>query len=271
MTTSRPVGVLVMAHGTPQTLDDLENFYTEIRGGRAPGNDLLGELRRRYVAIGGRSPLAEITAAQVEGLKLSLSPTAGRVGSAGSAGRVRRSNSSGGAFVVELGYKFANPRIEDAVDTLQRAGAEQSVGIVLAPHSSVVSVGEYARRAEKAFSTTSPASKFGKAGVVHVIENWYRAAGLVELWSHRVERAIAELPEPAARDVCVVFSAHSVPLRVVKDGDSYAEQVQESADSVAANLGLETFDVAWQSAGRTPEPWLGPSLLDAIREHAEKG
>lgn len=235
-----PRGVLVMAHGTPANLDDLAAFYTDIRRGRPPTEELLQDLRRRYVAIGGTSPLAQITDRQVAALR----------------------NALDGPVRVELGYRFAEPRIEEAVGALASAGVRRAVGIVLAPHSSVVSVREYARRAEHASPDTM---------AVSVIDRWHRYPGLARLWAGRLREAMSSLHDAPVERTRVIFSAHSVPQRVVDEGDDYPQQVRETAEAVASESGLVDFDVAWQSAGRTPEPWLGPELLDAIRASAERG
>src|ERR1019366_1687716 len=137
-TVVKPVGVLVMAHGTPRSLDDLGAFYTEIRRGSPPPDDLLADLERRYRATRGTSPLNERTSAQVDGIRRALEQRAP------------------GRFVVAAGAKFAPPRISDALRSLGRAGVGRVVGLVLAPHYSVASVGDYTRRARDAAGALGP-------------------------------------------------------------------------------------------------------------------
>jgi ferrochelatase len=238
------VGVLVMAHGTPRSLDELPAFYTEIRRGSPPPPELLADLERRYRTIGGTSPLNERTAAQVEGIGRALE---------------RRAP---GRFCVAGGAKFAPPRIADAVSSLARAGVGSIVGLVLTPHFSSASVGDYARRARAAVDALSPDE--GGPLELEMIEHWHRARGLVPLVAERVADALGQLPSGARHDAEVLFTAHSIPARLVEDGDPYPAQVLEEATAIAQTLGLHRWSVAWQSAGRTDDAWLGPDVRDVI-------
>ncbi|HLI72828.1 MAG TPA: ferrochelatase [Acidimicrobiales bacterium] len=245
-----PTGVLVMSHGTPRSLDDLPAFYTEIRRGRPPPPELLADLERRYRAIGGLSPLNAITDAQTEGIRRALEELAP------------------GRFVVAAGAKFASPRIEDAVACLVSSGVDRIVGVVLAPHYSAASVGEYTRRAvAAAHDVASPdgAATSGQASAspavpVDVIPQWHLAPGLVSLLAARVRAATAKLPATLRDDPLVVFTAHSIPKRLVDNGDPYVVQVGETAAAVAHAAGADRWCVAWQSAGRTAEEWIGPDV-----------
>ena len=238
------IGVLVMAHGTPARLEDLPAFYTEIRRGRPPNPEQLAELEARYVAIGGLSPLNALTAAQAAGI--------GRALELGSPGR----------FAVRHGSRFADPRIEEAVEQLADAGAAEVVGIVLAPHSSRASVAEYARRAREATAH--------RGLRLEMVDHWYDVPGFADLLAKRVLTALAELPG-GGEGACVVFTAHSIPLSLVEAGDDYPDQVAESGRLVAEAAGTSTYQVAWQSAGRTPGPWLGPDVRHVIVEEAGRG
>ncbi len=239
-----PVGVLVMAHGTPRSLDDLPAFYTEIRRGSAPPPELLADLERRYRSIGGTSPLNERTAAQVVAIGRALEARAP------------------GRFVVAAGAKFAPPRIEQAVGELGRAGVDRLIGLVLAPHYSAAGVGDYARRAHAAAAALSPAE--GGPLEVEMIEHWYSAPGFVALMAKRVQLAVDQLAPGTRAGAAIVFTAHSVPARLVAAGDPYERQVHESATAIAEAAGLGRWSVAWQSAGRTADAWLGPDVRDVI-------
>jgi len=239
-----PVGVLVMAHGTPRSLDDLPAFYTEIRRGSAPPPELLADLERRYRSIGGTSPLNERTAAQVEAIGHALGARAP------------------GRFVVAAGAKFAPPRIEQAVGELGRAGVDRLIGLVLAPHYSAASVGDYARRAHAAAAALRPVE--GGPLDVEMIEYWYSAPGFVALMATRVQGALERLAPGTRAGATVVFTAHSIPARLVAAGDPYETQVHESATAIAEAAGLGRWSVAWQSAGRTADAWLGPDVRDVI-------
>ena len=240
----KPIGVLVMAHGTPHSLHDLDAFYTEIRRGSPPPTELLADLERRYRAIGGTSPLNERTAAQVDGIRRALE---------------RRAP---GRFRVAVGAKFAAPRIEAAVEDLGHQGVTRLIGLVLTPHFSSASVGEYARRAKAAAGTVSPAD--GGPLDVEMIDHWHLAPGFVALVATRVRAARSSIPAEARGGTEVVFTAHSIPARLVDAGDPYPAQVAESAKAIAEAAGLERWSVAWQSAGRTADAWLGPDVLDVI-------
>jgi ferrochelatase len=238
---SAPTAVLVMAYGTPRSLDEVEAYYTDIRRGRPPPPDLLEELTARYRAIGGRSPLLEITSAQARGIEERL--------------RVR----------AYIGQKHAAPFISDAVQKMRDDGVERAVGLVLAPHYSSMSVGDYARRAERA------AAELGWRGKIDMVESWHLEPGYLELLDERVHSARMHLPEEARAGATVIFSAHSLPERIVATGDPYPSQLAETAAAVAARAGLQRWRVAWQSAGRTADPWLGPDILEIIVELADAG
>jgi ferrochelatase len=234
---SAPVGVLVMAHGTPESTADIAPFYTRIRRGRPPSPEQLSELERRYAAIGGTSPLNQVTAAQVAGLTAALTQRAGD------------------RFTVAFGAKHTAPFIEDAALGL-RAGGRDVIGLVLTPHGSTMGSQEYFERAEAALG---PQHRF------HAVPPWYAEPGFVALMATRVNEALAALgPLSERARYPVVFTAHSLPERVRSMGDTYPEQLQTSARLVAQAAGLSRWLVAWQSAGRTPEPWLGPDVREVV-------
>lgn len=237
------LGVVVMAYGTPASPDDIEAYYTHIRRGRPPEPAQLAELTARYEAIGGTSPLAQRTEAQ----RLALADAL----------QARR---PGGTRVV-LGQKHAAPFIEDAVATLAADGVERVVGLVLAPHFSRFSVGEYQSRLAAAAAEQGMAS----AGV----ESWHLEPSYLGFLAGAVEEGLRALPARTK----VLFTAHSLPERVLA-GDPYPEQLRQSAAAVAGMVGLDRWagwSLCWQSAGRTPEPWRGPDVLDVLRDLAATG
>jgi ferrochelatase len=238
------IGVLVMAHGTPSSPDGIEAFYTRIRRGHPPTPELLDELTRRYLAIGGVSPLSERTAAQVAGITAALERDAP------------------GVFDVRFGSKFEAPMLEEPTAAFRDEGFDKVVGIVLAPHSSTMSTDQYMNRARE---TLGANVEFVAVGA------WYDAPGFLELIASRVNDALATIPTSRLETTDVIFSAHSLPQRVVDIGDTYPEQLLESATLAAEIAGVPSFDVAWQSAGRTADPWLGPDILVALREKRENG
>jgi len=233
-----------MAHGTPASPEGIEPFYTRIRRGYPPTPELLADLTRRYLAIGGVSPLTERTAAQVAGIAKALAKR------------------HPGLYDVRFGSKFEPPMLEEAATSFRDEGFEKVIGIVLAPHSSSMSTAQYMSRARE---TLGDGVEFVEIGA------WYDAPGFLELIAKRVNDALDTIPASRHATTEVIFSAHSVPSRVVEHGDTYLEQLRESAEKAAALTGVASFDVAWQSAGRTADPWIGPDILVALRKKSAAG
>jgi protoporphyrin/coproporphyrin ferrochelatase len=232
-------GLLVMAYGTASGPDDLERYYTDIRGGRTPPAELVEDLKGRYEAIGNEFPLDRITRDQAAGLGREL------------------------GIRAYVGYKHSPPFVGEAVGDMAAEGVTEAVGIVMAPHYSRMSIGGYVERA-------------GRAGAEHgvevdVIEFWHLHPAYLGVLSERVRRARAELTQKERANDLVIFSAHSLPSRIEAEGDPYPRQLRETAEAVAERLRLERFTTAWQSAGRTPEPWLGPPLDEVIEKAAAEG
>lgn len=243
-----PVGVLVMAHGTPATPAEIEPFYTRIRRGSPPSPEQLADLRRRYDAIGGTSPLAGRTAAQVAGLAAALEA------------------SCPGRYRIAFGAKHTEPSIESAAAALASSGVSKVIGLVLAPHRSSMGSGQYLERAAATVQAQGPVPFVG-------ISEWFDAPGFAELMGERLVDALASLPSTVSRPA-VLFTAHSLPERVVSEGDPYPEQLAASAEAIAGEAGLSTrgirWQVAWQSAGRTDDRWLGPDVLQVLRDLADR-
>jgi ferrochelatase len=227
-------GILLMAHGTPSSLDDMPEYLRLVRGGRPPSPELIAEMRHNYEAIGGRSPLTEKTLAQADALRARL----------------------GAGVPVAVGMRNWHPFIKDAIADLSAAGADRIIGIPLAPQFSTLSVQKYteaARAALPAGARFEPVPSFA----THPL--------LVQAFAERLLDA-----QPQAHEE-IVFTAHSLPTRVLEAGDPYAEEVAATARAVAARAGVGQYTVAYQSAGRTPEPWVGPDLSDLIVERAAQG
>ncbi len=241
-------GLVVMAYGTPASPDEIEAYYTHIRRGRAPSPEQLADLTGRYQAIGGVSPLAERTRAQAAAL----------------AGALEAADAGG--WRVELGNKHAAPFVESAVVSLADREApggrpDRVVGLVLAPHYSRGSVGEYHNRA---------AATAAEHGLPYTpIESWHAVPAWIDAQATRVRAALDALPGKTK----VLFTAHSLPERVL-EGDAYPDELRTSAAAIAQSAGLERWyewTLAWQSAGRTPEPWRGPDVADVIRDLGATG
>ena len=231
-----------MAYGTPERVEDVGDYYTDIRRGRPPTEEQLADLVRRYDAIGGVSPLAERTRTQRDGL-------AGMLGD---------------EYVVELGLKHASPRIEDGASALIASRVQSVVGLVLAPHYSALSVGGYHERAGKALEGRVPYAP---------IQSWHLEPELIALLASRWRHAAATFEDAELAEVETLITAHSLPERVRKMGDPYEQQLTETAQALAAAAEIPEgrWRVAWQSAGRTPEPWLGPDILAVMPLLAAEG
>ncbi|MEM9039977.1 MAG: ferrochelatase [Actinomycetota bacterium] len=244
------VGVLVMAYGTPRTPEEIEPYYTDIRRGRPPTPELLEELVGRYAAIGGVSPLAQLTEAQRDAIQSTLDEI------------------EPGRFVTGLGLKHADPKVEAGAAALVADGCDQVVGVVLAPHESSYSIGQYLDRAQSGIDETR--AEVPMAG----IRSWAVEPAFIDFLTTEVEQRRARMRldlDAAGRSgaIRVVFTAHSMPTRIVEGGDPYAGELRSTAEAVAERLDLTEgvdWQIGWQSAGRTPEPWIGPDILEVVDE-----
>ena len=231
------VAVVLMAYGTPRSPAEILPYYVDIRRGRPPTDEQLADLTRRYEAIGGVSPLAELTEAQQRALQGALDALAP------------------GRYEVVLGLKHADPKVEAAAELVAGRGFRHAVGVVLAPHYSAFSIGQYLGRLRDA------AEPLGVA--VSGVESWATEPAFVEFLATDLGRRLAAMPGRTR----VLFTAHSLPERILATGDPYPDELRATAEAVAGRLGLHEgtgWQIAWQSAGRTPEPWLGPDILDVI-------
>jgi len=245
MTSGIPVGVLVMAYGGPASLDEIPGYLADIRHGRPTPRAVLDEITENYRAIGGNSPLLEMTRRQVDALQERL----------------------GTAYRCYLGMRHWSPWIEDVVSEMVEDGVTRAVGVVLAPQFSALSVARYQHKVTDGLDLYR-----GRIDFRHV-PSYHDAPGLIEAFASRVEDGLARWPEEGRERVHVVFSAHSLPLRVLSSGDPYGEQCLETARLVAERTGLseDRWSWSWQSAGRSPEPWAGPDLGDHLEELASRG
>lgn len=226
-----------MAHGTPASLDEMPDYLRLVGGGRPPSDELVAEMRRNYAAIGGRSPLTDITHEQGRALQGLL-------------------DDQGIPALVIVGMRNWHPLIADVVPAFVDAHVSRVFGISLAPQSSSLSAQKYSAAARAALP---PHVRFS------CLDSFHEHPLLIEAFAERLREAA---PPPNEE---VVFTAHSLPVRVIQQGDPYANEVARTADAVAQSYGLTRYQRAWQSAGRTPEPWLGPDLSDLLRERAAAG
>lgn len=242
------IGLLAMAYGTATDPSEVLEYYTHIRHGHAPSQDVVDELAERYAQLpGGRSPLLEITTAQMNAL----------------ADAVRGAGAE--LVAVELGQKHSSPFIEDAVEALAAQNVDRIVGIVFAPHWSTMSVAEYLGRARRTAAEVAPTTP------LDLVDDWHLVPGYIDWLTGAVDDALAQIPGEKRANTEVVFTAHSLPVRILQDGDPYPVSLQETAAAVAAQAGLEHWSTGWQSAGQTATPWLGPDILEILPRLREEG
>jgi protoporphyrin/coproporphyrin ferrochelatase len=222
-------GVLLMAHGTPSSMDEMPEYLRLVRGGRPPSPELIAEMRHNYEAIGGKSPLTELTVAQGAALSRRLGP----------------------AIPVAVGMRNWKPFLTEAIDELAAKGVRRIIAIPLAPQFSTLSVTKYV---DAATASLPPGISLDP------IPSFFDHPLLLDAFAERLRAASPEADEE------VVFTAHSLPVRVIDAGDPYANEVAGTARGVADRCGLRRYRLAYQSAGRTPEPWIGPDLSDLIRD-----
>ena len=231
-----------MAYGTPRKVEEIEPFYTHIRRGRKPSQEAIDELTERYDAIGGISPLAGITTDQANALKDELNRRYGDVD-----------------FTVYEGLKHIDPFIEDAVHQMKEDGIEEAVSIVLAPHYSSYSVKSYNGRAKEEAEKISGPS-------ITSVESWYDEPGFITYWADQVKKTREQMTEQEKQNHVVIFSAHSLPEKILAGGDPYPDQLKETARLIAEEAGVENYEIGWQSEGNTPDPWIGPDVQDLTRD-----
>ena len=212
----------------------MPEYLRLVRGGRPPSPKLVAEMRHNYEAIGGRSPLTELTLAQADALHSRLGP----------------------AVPVAVGMRNCRPFIREAVRELAEAGVRRIIGIPLAPQFSSLSVGKY-------FGAVAAA--LDEQMTLERVETFHAHPLLLDAFAERL-RAAGPRPDEA-----VVFTAHSLPVRVVQAGDPYATEVAATVEGVATRAGLRRYLHAYQSAGRTPEPWIGPDVGELVAEHGARG
>ncbi len=233
-----------MAYGSPDSLDDVEDYLTHIRGGRRPTVEEVEHLKERYRRVGGKTPLLEITNSQARALEARLL-------------------SERMPAKVYVGMKHWHPFIQETVGQMVAEKARSVLGIALAPHYSRLGIGGYAGAVERALGSVRNPPSF------RMVKNWHDQPPLISAWSRRVWEGLRKLPDPAKP--VVLFTAHSLPKRMVPGDDPYAVQLTETCGLVAREAGLKLWDFAFQSTGTPREDWLGPHLAGKIAELAGSG
>lgn len=233
-------GVLLMAYGTPERPEQVEDYFTHIRGGRTPSPEAVERLRRRYERVGGRTPLLEITEKVCSSLERELN------------------NRSDVRYRVYAGMKHWHPYIGEVMPRIAADGINRVIAVALAPHFSRISIGGY----HKAVDDSQ--AKLTNALSVTFVESWHLQPEFLDLIAALARTALAKFPAKERDKVVTVFSAHSLPQRIREWNDPYESQLLASSAAIAQRAGLVDWRFAWQSAGNTGEPWLGPDILDYL-------
>ena len=236
------IGVLVMAYGGPNNLDEVEPYLLDVRGYRPTSPEIIHEVRERYREIGGRSPILEQTQFQADALESAL-------------------NKNGNEFKAFVGMRHWHPFIKDVLAEMSRQGIEQAVSVVMAPHSSRMSIGAYYQRLDEANSPI----EFAR------IENWHLQPGYIQALANRVCDTLERFPAEARADVPVIFTAHSLPEKILEWNDPYPVQLHETVSAVIKKLGSQPHEFAYQSAAISSIPWLGPDAGNVIERLASEG
>jgi ferrochelatase len=238
-------GVLLMAHGSPDNLDDMAAYLQHVRGGRPTPQALVEEIRQRYRLIGGCSPLLDVTCAQAGALQVRL-------------------NANGTRFRVWVGMRHWHPFIKDTVGQMVDEGIRRVVAVSMAPQYSRLSVGAYRRALETA------QAELGTQLDVTTVASWHDHPLLLQAFAEQVQAVCQQLSDEGRAQLGVVFTAHSLPQRILAEGDPYPGEVERTAAGVAKRLQLTTWEVAYQSQGATAEPWLGPTLEEIFARVAAR-
>lgn len=227
-----------MAYGGPGNLAEVDAYLMDVRGGRPTRPELVEEIRARYAQIGGRSPILELTRAQATAIGQALGP----------------------GFATFVGMRHWRPYIQEAVRDIEAQGFKRVVGVAMAPHYSNMSVGAYEKKLLQAAD--------GRLDVA-LIRRWWKQPQFRDAMANRIRQALSRFPKGTTPQV--IFTAHSLPEKIVASADPYPDELKASAAEVAVQAGLGEWRFAYQSAGATAEPWLGPDAAEVITELAKGG
>ncbi len=236
------IGVLVMAYGGPDKIEEVEPYLLDVRGHRPTPPEIVQEVRERYVAIGGRSPIREQTQAQADALETAL-------------------NASADEFNVSIGMRHWHPYIHETLAAMQAEGIERAVGIVMAPHYSRMSIGAYYAKIKDA---NAPIAFAGA-------EDWHLEPGYLDALASRIDAALERFPATGRAEVPIIFTAHSLPQKILEWNDPYPAQLNETVCALMDRLGTHPHRFAFQSAAISNEPWLGPDAGSIIEQFAADG
>lgn len=241
----RHTAVLLMAMGGPDCLENVEPFLLDVRGGRPTPPELVEEIRERYRETGGKSPAVGITQEVARRLEGQL-------------------NESGdGRYRVYVGLRHWHPFIKETYAELVKESPEQIVGVCMAPQQSSLSTGAYRKKVEEARAGLADQTS------VTYVGSWNRHPKLIAAIVERIRQGLEKFPADVRATVPVLFTAHSLPERIVAMKDPYPDEVKGTVAAVTDALGHQPAYFAYQSQGRSSEPWLGPTvegMLETIQQ-----
>lgn len=243
----RPIAVLLMAMGGPDRLENVEPYLLDVRGGRATPPDLVEEIRERYRLTGGKSPVLGITREVAQRLEQKL-------------------NGPGGErYRVYVGLRHWHPYIREAYAELLDDRPERLIGLCMAPQYSSMSIGAYIKKLEEA------RAELGGDFPVSYVQSWHRHPLLVDAIAENIRMGLRKFPAEAHARVPILFTAHSLPERIVQTQDPYPDEVRRTMQAVCEQLGPVTARFAYQSQGRSGEKWLGPDVESVIETLRREG
>lgn len=234
-------GILLMAYGSPNSVQEVGEYFTHIRRGVRPSDDFIARIEDRYRAVGGRTPLLEITRSQASALQMLLDQKEGV-----------------GTYKVYVGMKHWHPLIKNVFEEIRNDGIEEVLALALAPHYSKMSIGGYGRFIEEARGDCS----------VELIESWHTEPSLITCIVDQIKKTLGNAPNQHPH---FIYTAHSLPEKIREWHDPYERQIEETATLIAEQFPTTSWSVAYQSMGSTSEPWIGPHLLDEIERLSTTG
>lgn len=243
------IGVLLMAYGGPSSLDQIPAYLADVREGRPPSDELLGEMTHRYIAIGGRSPILELTEAQARGVERELN----------------RDADAGVRYRTYVGMRHWHPYIREVMPRVVADGVDRLVAAVMAPHYSRMSVGRYMQRVDEALASLDASIP------VLQVESWKDEPAFIQAIVQRINQALERFDDADRDDVYILFTAHSLPERILQWNDPYPDELKVSVQAVVDQLHPKQSSFAFQSQGATADPWLGPSVEETLEKLAAEG
>ncbi len=235
-------GVILMAHGSPDSVDEMEEYLNHVMKRRRPTSQIVEELKSRYSLIGGRSPLLEITRAQAKGLEERL-----------------------GSIPVFVGMRHWHPFFDEVLPEITESGVTDLIAIAMMPHYSTISVGAYMSELETAVSKHSADLK------IIEVKSWYRAPRYLSAWRENIKEGLAAFQEDVRPHVSILFTAHSIPEEIIRQGDPYELELFGTVHGILEGIQIQDWHFAYQSASGSAEKWLGPDVDTKLEELSLKG